>query len=110
MAKAKTSEPQRGSMKNSHKIKHSDLREYSPTRNILNINKVGAGIMECLLKNDPEGAMEIIKIYLETVNRVQMAKKSHIPRSTLYHSLKNKNPTIKTLAKIVHGTVINKVA
>lgn len=110
MAKAKTLQPLRGSMQNTHKIRHSGLKEYSPSRNILNINKVGAGIMECLLANDPEGAMEIIKIYLKTVNRVQMAKNSHIPRSTLYHSLKNKNPTIKTLAKLVHATVMNKVA
>lgn len=87
-----------------------NVKEWHPTKELLDTKRIGASIMECLLNNDPEGAMEIIEIYLDTVNRVQMARNSHIPRSTLYHSLKHKNPTIKTLAKLMHASVVNKVA
>jgi DNA-binding phage protein len=90
------------------KPERSRFREYSPTEELLNTNKIGAGIMECLLSNDPEGAMEIIELYLDTVNRVEMSKKSQIPRSTLYHSLKHKNPTIKTLAKLMHASIVKR--
>lgn len=115
MGKMATSHKRKASMSAirkyiSHKVNAPRSREYRPTEELLNPEKIGAGIMECLLNNDPEGAMEIIEIYLDTVNRVQMAKNSHIPRSTLYHSLKHKNPTIKTLAKLMHASVINKVA
>lgn len=86
------------------KISLSGCQEWHPTKELLDTKRVGAAIMQCLINNDPEGAMKIIEIYLNTVNRVQMAKKSRIPRSTLYHSLKNKNPTIKTLAKLIHAS------
>lgn len=61
----------------------SNSKEWHPTKELLDTKRIGASIMACLLNNDPEGAMEIIEIYLDTVNRVQMAKNSHIPRSTL---------------------------
>ncbi len=115
MGKTATSQRRKASMSATRKyVGRKDnaprTREYKPTEELLNPEKIGGGIMECLLNDDPEGAMEIIEIYLDTVNRVQMARNSHIPRSTLYHSLKHKNPTIKTLAKLMHASVVNKVA
>lgn len=110
MAKSVISGKRGGSLKRYRKLDLSNAKEWHPTKELLDTKRIGASIMECLLNNDPEGAMEIIEIYLDTVNRVQMAKKSHIPRSTLYHSLKHKNPTIKTLAKLMHASVVNKVA
>ncbi len=69
-------------------------------------NRIGKAILECLRNNDPEGVMEIIQIYLETLEKIQFMKKADVPKSTFYHSLKSKNPTIKTLAKLVHATTI----
>lgn len=80
------------------------ISEYSPTKRLLDKNFVGAAILECLSNNDPEGVMEIIQIYLDTLNKTQMAKKNSLARSTMYHSFKRRNPTVKTLAKLVHAS------
>lgn len=65
--------------------------------------RIGRAIWECLKNEDPEGVIEMIKIHLDAVNKVQAAKKAALPKTTLYHSLRSKNPTIKTLAKLVHA-------
>lgn len=104
MAKITISRKQKESTPTIRKLNLSKYREYKPSEELLDIDKIGAGIMECFLNNDPEGVMEIIAIYLESANRAQIAKKSRLARSTLYHSLKNKNPTIKTLAKLIHAS------
>jgi DNA-binding phage protein len=62
---------------------------------------IGAAIMECLLDNDPEGIVELLSIYLQEHNKVEFLKKAHVSRSTAYQAFRHKNPTIKTLAKIV---------
>lgn len=59
-------------------------------------------IMECLLNNDPEGVMEVIANYLAATDKAALRKKTKLARSTLYSTLKHRNPTIKTLAKIMH--------
>ncbi len=58
--------------------------------------------MECLIENDPEGVMEVIETHLEALNKSSFLKEAGIPRSTMYKLFKTKNPTIKTLAKIMH--------
>ena len=45
--------------------------------------------------------MEIIEIYIAAYNKAHVAKKASIARSTLYHL--GVNPTVKTLAKVVHA-------
>jgi DNA-binding phage protein len=80
------------------------LKEYNPLENLLDTNRMGAAIMECLLNNDTEGVLEILEGYLYAVNRTQFLKEAHVPRSTLYNFFKRRNPTIKTLAKILHAS------
>jgi len=107
MAKAKTSTKRKTSSQKDKKLKIKDftgIQEYSPTEQLLDKNFIGAAILECLSNNDPEGVMEIIEIYLDTLNKTQMAKKTHLARSTMYHSLKGRNPTVKTLAKLVYAS------
>lgn len=84
----------------------SKLIPYSPTQELLNEDFIGKGILECLKNNDPEGVIEIISTYLTTVNKIHYAQEADIPRSTLYSSLKQKNPTIKTLAKLVYASTL----
>ncbi len=67
---------------------------------------IGKAILECLKNNDPEGVMEILAIYLDTLNKTKSAEYANLPRSTLYHSLKSRNPTIKTLAKLIHASTL----
>lgn len=84
----------------------SSVVEYSPTARLLDKDFMGKAIMECLINNDPEGVVEIIEIYLDTVNKVQSIRNVKLSRSTLYHTLRGKNPTLKTLAKIVHSSTL----
>ncbi len=74
-----------------------------PLDNVLDENKVARAVFECLRDNDPDGLVEIIQIYLDALNKSRFLKKAQVPRSTMYNLLKTRNPTIKTLAKIVHA-------
>ena len=85
--------------------KSTGIRKSNPTEELLNEELIGRAIWECLKEGDSEGMIEVIGIYLEAVNKTQVAKESELARSTLYHTLKNKNPTVKTLAKLVHACV-----
>lgn len=82
----------------------ANLKEYDPMKNLLDTNKMGAAIMECLIENDTEGALEIIEGYLYAINKTQFLKEAKVPRSTVYNFCRRKNPTIKTLAKIMHAS------
>jgi predicted transcriptional regulator len=46
--------------------------------------------------------MEVISAHLNALNKVHFAKESEIPRSTVYYSMKSKNPTLRTVAKLIH--------
>lgn len=86
--------------KSSRKIKSGmgvDL--YDPTQALLDEDRIGRAIWECLKNGDSEGVIEVIQIHLETFN------KAHIPKTTLYHSFRSKNPNIRTLAKLVHACI-----
>ncbi len=107
MVRTKTSQRRKTSTSKGSNLKIEDfegVREHSPTKRLLDKNFVGAAILECLSNNDPEGVMEVIEMYLDTLNKTQTAKKTDIPRSTMYHSLKRRNPTVRTLAKLVYAS------
>ena len=80
--------------------KGAKIKKFDPDI-YLSADFIGAAIMECLLNNDPEGIVELLTIYLEEHNKVELLKKAQVSRSTVYQAFKHKNPTIKTLAKIV---------
>lgn len=103
MAKAKRSLKKKTSSKNTLTLKADapPLIPYRRSEEILKGNLIGKVILECLKNNDPEGVMDAISFYLETVDKVKASEQANLPRSTLYHSLKNRNPTVKTLAKLV---------
>lgn len=79
-------------------------REYNPTKDLLNEQLIARAIWECLKENDPDGVIEILEAHLAARNKSQLAKELDLPRTTLYHAFKNKNPTLHTLAKLVHAT------
>lgn len=84
--------------------KDAKLKDYDPMKNILDTKKMGAAIMECLIDGDTEGVLEIIEEFLYAVNKTQFLKDAKIPRSTAYNVFKRRNPTIKTLAKLMHAS------
>lgn len=82
-----------------------NVKRYNPSKNLRNPEKIGKAIVECLENNDPEGVMEIISIYLETISKSKLSKHNELHRQTLYSALRHRNPTIKTLAKLMHNSV-----
>ena len=83
--------------------KNTGVVRHHPTRALLDEKFIGRAIWECLKNNDPEGVIEIIQAHLEAANKMQLSREVDIPRSTLYHSFRSKNPTVRTLAKLVHA-------
>jgi DNA-binding phage protein len=82
----------------------ANVTEVDPIANLLDPDLIGSAIMQCLIENDPEGVMEIIEDHLYALNKSKFLKEANVPRSTMYQLLKRKNPTIKTLAKIMYAT------
>lgn len=106
MGKIKTSDTQKESLKNTRKLKKCvDLEFYRPGDIVLQEGFLSKAIGECLANNDPEGVIEVVRIYLKMLNKKKLIKKSGLKSSTLYKSLKAKNPTLKTLATIVHYAI-----
>lgn len=78
------------------------LSKHDPFKTLLDEKLIAQAFWECLKENDPEGAMEVINAHLNALNKMQFAKESEIARSTMYHSMKSKNPTLRTVAKLIH--------
>lgn len=85
--------------------KDANIDSYDPTQVLLDEEKIGRAIWECLKDGDSEGVIEVIQIYLKAVNKTRLAKEAHLSKTTIYHALRSKNPTIKTLAKLIHACV-----
>ena len=81
------------------------LIEYSPTQRLLDETFIAQAIWECLKNNDPEGVVEMIEAHLEAVNKVKAAEHAELSRATMYNAFRGKNPTVKTLAKLVNCCV-----
>lgn len=80
-------------------------REYNPTKDLLDEQLIAQAIWDCLKENDPNGVIEILEAHISAKNKSQIAKEHDLPRTTLYHAFKSKNPTLQTLAKLVHAAV-----
>lgn len=80
------------------------LKKSNPLLELTDPNLTAQAVFECLLNNDAEGAMEMIAIYLEAINKSKLRKQIHLHKSTMYSALKHRNPTMKTLAKIMYAT------
>lgn len=82
------------------------LKTHHPEKSFKSFNKVGTALLESLMENNTEAFIEILDGYLQ-INRSRVAKQAHIARSTVQQALsKNGNPTLKTIAKIVHESFI----
>jgi len=110
MHKKKTSKKQEFSFKDMQetKINTKKLIPWAPEDSFTDHQKVGAALLECLIDNDTESFIEIFDSYLR-INRLQVAKNANMARSTVQLALsKTGNPTLKTLAKIVHESSLKR--
>ncbi len=68
-------------------------------------DKVAKALLQSLEDNDAGAFLEILDAYLR-VNRTKAARETNLSRTTVQQALSNKgNPTIRTIAKIVHQSV-----
>ncbi|MES2122674.1 MAG: hypothetical protein V4492_07870 [Chlamydiota bacterium] len=107
MGKIKISKKRQRSLEKSQKNsvdKIKGLKRINPLKELVNPQQTALAILECLQNNDPEGAMEMISIYLDALNKARLRKNTKLAKSTMYSALKHRNPTIKTLAKIMHSS------
>lgn len=81
------------------------IKRSNPLKKLSDANQIAMAVFECLLNNDPNGAMEMIEIYLEAINKSKLRDEVDLHKSTMYSALKHRNPTIKTLAKIMYTAV-----
>ena len=79
-------------------------REYEPRKDLLNEKLIAKAIWECLKQNDPDGVIEILEAHLSAKNKSALAREHDLPRTTVYHAFKSRNPSLHTLAKLVHAT------
>jgi DNA-binding phage protein len=85
--------------------KKEKLQKHNSEAFFKDFDKVGTALLESLVQNDTEAFIEILDAYLK-VNRAKVAKKAKMSRSTIQHALSKKgNPTLKTIARIVHESV-----
>ena len=78
------------------------LKPYSLTEQLLDEDFIAKDVWECFKNNDLEGVIEVIEAHMRAINRTKVAKENDLSRSSMYNAFKGKNPTIKTLAKLVH--------
>lgn len=106
MDKIRTSRRHEKSSPKKLKIKNWEgITKCKPEDTLLDEKLVANAIFECLKENDTEALMEILDGYLSALNRSKFSRDKKIPRSTIYHSLRRRNPTIKTLARIVNSAM-----
>lgn len=107
MGKIRTSRKRQRSFVKSGKFdpeKSKSLTRVHPLRELVDKEQTALAILECLQNNDPEGVMEMIEIYLDALNKASLRKQTSLPKSTMYSAIKHRNPTIKTLAKIMYAS------
>ena len=78
------------------------VTEFKPEEFFENHQGVAIALLQALIENDTQTFMEILDSYLR-VNRSYVAQSSDLSRSTVSIAFSKKgNPTLKTIAKIVH--------
>ena len=87
------------SKKTPHLLKH-DPRNFFKAH-----KKVAIALLTSLEEGDPKAFLEILNAYLDA-NRTKLSKDTKLSRTTVQNALSKKgNPTIGTIAKIVHHAV-----
>ncbi len=105
MVKAKTSTRQRKFTGNGSMTKwKKQPRQYDPKKNLLDEHLIAEAIWECLKENDPDGVIEVLEAHFRAINKSKLAREHDLPRTTIYHAFRTRNPTLQTLAKLVHAT------
>lgn len=89
-------------VKSSKKIQ---TRPFDPEAKLRDKDFVAKAFFEALCDGDQEAALEILQGYIEAKKKTEIAKQENMPVSTVYQAFSKKgNPTIKTVARVMHST------
>jgi DNA-binding phage protein len=109
MRKKKRSKKQGFSLRDFPSVKlkkNAKVLKFNARARLNDYNLVATAFFEALQNEDVESALEILEGYLMTKRKSELSRKGKISPSTLYHSLsKRANPTLKTVAKILHAAL-----
>lgn len=83
------------------RLKKAGFEEYSPTEVLMDKDFITDAVMECMRNNDPEGVVEVLQIHLNAINKYKALQENDLSRATMYKAFKGKNPTVKTLCKML---------
>jgi len=76
----------------------------SATERLKDKNYVRQALIQCLQDGDADAFKEILRSFLDVVNKTKFAEKTDIPERTLYRMVsEDGNPTLDNIAKVVHA-------
>ena len=107
MAKRKTSSKRGFSFTNmsaSQLRNNSDALEHDSVARLKDKRYVAKALIESLKDGDTEAFKEILRSYLDVVNKSKFAEKTKISERTLYRMVsEDGNPTLDNIARVVHA-------
>ena len=84
--------------------KDANVSDQSASERLKDKNYVAQALIESLQDGDADAFKEILRSYLDVVNKSRFAAKTHISERTLYRMVSaDGNPTLDHIAKVVHA-------
>ena len=82
----------------------SKVKDYAASLRLQDRSYVAKALIQCLQEGDADAFKEILRSYLDVVNKSQFSAETHIPQRTLYRMVsEDGNPTLDNIAKVVHA-------
>ena len=107
MPKKKKSSKRGFSFKNrlSRELKaNARIADHSAGDRLKNKGYVAQALIQCLQDGDADAFKEILRSYLDVVNKSRFAEQTHISERTLYRMVsEDGNPTLDHIARVVHA-------
>jgi probable addiction module antidote protein len=80
------------------------VQNYSASERLKDKEYILDALIQCLRDGDAAGFKEILRSYLDVVNKTKFAAKTRIPQRTLYRMVSESgNPTLDNIACVVHA-------
>lgn len=107
MGKKKTSKKQSFSFQNmqAYELRPGvNVQRHSAAERLKNKKYVASALIQCLRDGDANAFKEILRSYLDVVNKAKFSTKTHIAQRTLYRMVsEDGNPTLDNIARVVHA-------
>ena len=83
---------------------NTKVKDHKATDRLKDKRYVAAALIQCLQDGDVAAFKEILRSFLDVVNKSSFAQKTEIPERTLYRMVSDSgNPTLDNIARVVHA-------